>query len=175
MKKALLIIDVQQALMEESPFKGEEVISNIKTLAELCRKKNIEVIYVQHNDDEDLSKGSTGWQICTAIEPRPSEKIFHKRYNSAFKNTGLKEYLDQKGIQQLLLTGMQTEYCVDTSLKVAFEYGFNIIIPELTNTTISNEYFTGERIYEYYNFKIFDKRFGVVQKLDDIIKDLKIG
>ena len=53
MKKALLIIDFQNSLVEEKPFRIETITKNIKTLLEACREKNIEVIYVQH-EEEDL-------------------------------------------------------------------------------------------------------------------------
>lgn len=49
--------------------------------------------------------------------------------------------------------GIQTEYCIDSTCKIAFEYGFKVIIPEMTNTTFDNEYMSAEFSYKYYNFK----------------------
>ena len=44
---------------------------------------------------------------------KSDEKVFQKQYNSIFKETGLKDYLDKEDIGRLVLCGMQTEYCVD--------------------------------------------------------------
>ncbi|PRR82518.1 hypothetical protein CLVI_16530 [Clostridium vincentii] len=67
---------------------------------------------------------------------------------------------------------MQTEYCFDTTCKIAFEYGYKVIIPEKTNTTFNNGNILAKDLYEYYNFKIFNGRFGVVEGIDNTIERL---
>lgn len=98
------------------------------------------------------------------------ERIFDKQYNSAFLHTGLKEYLDSKNTKNIILVGLQTEYCIDTTCKVAFEYGYNIMIPEETNTTFDNDYLTGKGLYELYNYKIWNNRFAKVMSIEEIEK-----
>ena len=170
-KVALLVVDVQNALVLAKPFAIEEVISNIKRLIKTCREKNIEVIYVQHNDKigDELEPNSEGWKIYKEVSPNADEKIINKTYNSAFKETNLKEYLDNKGINQLVITGMQTDFCIDTTCKVAFEYGYNLIIPEKTNTTFKNGNISAEDLYEFYNFNIFSGRFATVESMEKTI------
>lgn len=70
------------------------------------------------------------------------------------------------------MTGLQTEYCIDTTCKAAFEHGYKIIIPEETNTTFDNEYLDGEELYKFYNYKIWNNRFAKVVSLDEAIKVL---
>ena len=53
------------------------------------------------------------------------ERIFEKCYNSAFKDTGLEEYLKEKKITDIILGGLQTEYCIDATCKSAFERGLS--------------------------------------------------
>ena len=77
------------------------------------------------------------------------------------KETGLKEYLDQQGIEQLVLCGMQTEYCVDTSVKVGFEYGYKLVIPEGAVTTFDGEDIPAETLNEFYE-NIWAERFADV-------------
>lgn len=172
--KALLVVDVQTALVLEKPFAVEEVISNIKSLLKICRENDVEIIYVRHNGevDTELEPNTDGWSIYNEIKPIGNEKIINKNFNSAFRGTELKEYLDKKGIQELILTGMQTEYCIDATCKVAFEYGFKVIIPEMTNMTFNNEYMSAEFLYKYYNFNIFDRRFATVESIEDTIERL---
>jgi nicotinamidase-related amidase len=173
-KKALLVIDVQTALVKEHPYHEEVLISSLVKLISNCRNKDIEVIYVQHNGDseDELAPGSDGWQIYDKIKPMDSEKVFNKNYNSAFKNTGLKNYLEQKGITELIVTGMQTEYCIDTSCKVAFEYGFHLIIPEDAVSTFDRATMSGNELCQFYLYEIWNNRFGLVKSSDDVIKSL---
>ena len=131
MKTAFIIIDVQNILVETG-FETEKIIEKIAYLQDQARKQQIEI-----------------------------EKVFQKRYNSIFKETGLKEYLDQQGIQQLVLCGMQTEYCVDTSVKVGFEYGYKLVIPEGAVTTFDGEDIPAETLNEFYE-NIWAERFADV-------------
>ena len=126
---ALLIIDVQNELVEAGPFNIDKTLSNIQILTDVCRENGIEVIYSQHDEDEieELKIFSYGWEIHSSICPKPGEKVIWKNYNSAFKNTELDEYLKSKDIQTLIIVGMQTEYCIDTTCRIAFEKGYKII------------------------------------------------
>ncbi|WHX50971.1 cysteine hydrolase family protein [Paenibacillus woosongensis] len=172
---ALLVVDVQNALVEAKPFDIEVVISNIERLISTCRENSIEVIYVQHDDPvgEALEPNTEGWQIYSGISPLANEKVINKKFNSAFKGTNLKEYLERKGIEQLIITGMQTEYCIDTTLKAAFEYGFQVMIPERTNTTFDNGDLLASDLYHFYNFNIFQGRFGIVEPIEDTVGRIK--
>lgn len=172
---ALLIIDIQNSLMWAAPFGADEFINNIKRLIKSCRENNIPVIYIQHNGEigGELDPNSKGWEIFKDIAPTPKDIVITKDYNSAFKETNLKKYLNDNGINELIITGMQTEYCIDTNCKVAFEYGFKVIIPEKTNTTFNDESMLAEDIYNFYNFNIFNNRFATVESVEDTIKRIK--
>lgn len=170
----LLVVDVQTALIEEHPYNEQKVIDNIKNLISVARDNEKEVIYVRHDDGkgQELEYGTDGWQIYYEIKPYDNERVFEKQYNSAFLKTGLKDYLDSKQINTIMLVGLQTEYCIDTTCKAAFEHGYKIIVPEEANTTFDNEYLTGEELYKFYNYKIWNNRFAKVLSLDEAIKVL---
>lgn len=171
---ALLIVDVQNALIDDTPFNGDKILINIKKLLDVCRANKIEVIYVQHDGEreENLEPFSMGWDIHKSIYPEQGEKIIRKTYNSSFKNTYLEEYLNSKNIKELILVGMQTEYCVDTTCRVAFEKGYKLIMPENTNTTFDNGDLSAKDVYEYHNFRIFKNRFARVENLNKIIMEI---
>lgn len=159
MKTAFIIIDVQNILVETG-FETEKLLEKIAYLQDQARSKNIEIIYVQHIENPE-AQTSKDWQLSAFLNRKPDEKIFQKKYNSIFKETGLKEYLDQQGIEQLVLCGMQTEYCVDTSVKVAFEYGYQLVIPEGAVTTFDGEDIPAETLNEFYE-NIWEGRFADV-------------
>lgn len=133
-KTALVVIDVQEFLIGLNPYQTQDYLNQLEAFVQQTRDAEIEVIYVRHNDD-NMKNGTIEWQIHHQIAPQNGEKIIDKTFASSFKDTELKDYLDQQGIEQLVITGMQTEYCVDTTLRVAFEFGYTLIVPEgLTNT-----------------------------------------
>ena len=70
---ALIIVDMQTALVEAEPYNRVTVIENIKVLLDSCRKKGIPVIYVQHDGGmgDELEQGSVGWTIYKDIAPLP--------------------------------------------------------------------------------------------------------
>ena len=159
MKTALIIIDVQNILVETG-FQSDKMMDKISFLQHEARSKGVEIIYIQHIETEEALT-SEDWKLSPLLKRQSDEKVFQKRYNSMFKETGLKEYLDQQGIQQLVLCGMQTEYCVDTSVKVGFEYGYKLIIPEGAVTTFDGEDIPAETLNEFYE-NIWEERFADV-------------
>lgn len=167
----LLVVDVQTAIMKEHPYNEAKVIENIQALINHSRNNGIEVIYVRHDDGPgtELEYNTDGWQIYDKLAPKESDRIFEKKYNSAFRKTGLKEYLDSKGIREIILTGLQTEYCIDATVKSAFEQEYEVIIPAETNTTFDNHYLSGKQLYEFFNYTLWNNRFAKVMALEDIL------
>lgn len=56
-----------------------------------------------------------------------------------------------------MIIGLQTNYCIDATVKSAFERGYTVIIPEGANTTFDNDYMTGETTVRYYNEDIWEE------------------
>lgn len=170
----LLVVDVQNALVQGHPYHEKTFLGNLERLIPFCRNHSIEIIYVRHDGGagDELEFNSEGWQIDKRIAPRENEKIFEKHYNSAFKSTDLKEYLSRQGIQNIILVGMQTEYCIDATCKAAFEYGYQLMIPEGCTTTFDNGGFTAEALNNFYMYHIWKNRFAKVESLDELEKNL---
>lgn len=163
--------------MAYGPYRGDIVLENIATLIAACRAAGVEVIHVQHDGQpgDDNPPGSKGWEIHAAVRPGPEEKVVRKRFNSAFRETDLRAHLDERGIDTLILVGIQTEYCVDTTCRVAFEYGFTVVMPEMTNTTYDNGEITASQIYDYHNRRIFDGRFATVLSMAEALAAIGSG
>lgn len=173
-KIILLVVDVQTALIKKHPYNEQKVIGNIKELISVARDNEKEVVYIRHDvkRDEEVEQGTDEWQIYADVAPNSNEIIFEKQYNSAFHKTGLRQYLESKEIDTIILVGLQTEYCIDATCKSAFDYGYKVIIPVETNSTFDNEYLTGDKLYEFYNYNIWNKRFANVIPIEDVIKIL---
>lgn len=161
---ALLVVDVQTALLDGHPYRERETLKNWQDLLAVCRKKGVEVLFVRHDGgaDDELERGAPGWEIAGVVAPTPGERVFDKRFNSAFRQTGLRAYLEEREISELILVGMQTEYCIDATCKAAFEYGYKLTIPEDAVTTFDNGDFSAEDLCAFYARRIWNNRFATV-------------
>jgi nicotinamidase-related amidase len=70
--------------------------------------------------------------------------------------------MKRQGDKRLMIIGLQTNYCIDATVKSAFERGFTVIIPEGTNSTFDNDYMTGETTYRYYNEDVWEELADVI-------------
>ena len=168
----LMIIDAQKLITNDKLYNFNKFISNVKELISKARENSIEVIYIRHDDGEgnELTKGTDGFEIYEEFETLKNEKVFDKNVNSAFNGTGLLEYLKNKNEKEIIIAGLQTDYCVDATIKCGFEHGFNIIVPEHSNTTFSNEFMSGEESYKYYNQFMWNGRYAECISFEETIK-----
>ena len=170
MAQALIVIDIQEGLVKENPFDTKNFIINTKAIIQHFRDQNIEVIFIRHSEDEGLlAMGSDNWQVYHELKPQENEKIFNKYYNSIFKDTKLKEYLNRKNITDLTFVGMQVEFCIDTSVKVGFEYGYKITIVEDAISTFDNIHLSVDQILSFYKEKIWRNRFAQLRTTKEIL------
>lgn len=171
---ALLIVDVQTNLILAQPYQKDELICKIQQLLKVCRSHSTDIIYVRHDDGKgsELEKGTLGWQIYSEIAPAADEQIIDKNYNSAFKNTSLQVYLQSRAITDLIIVGLQTEYCIDATIKVAFELGYSIHIPRQMTSTFDNDYLSAHDLINYFETKIWDKRYATVCSFKEALEYL---
>ena len=155
----LLVVDMQKGIVDEELYDYENFMNRTVTLIDAARKNNVEVIFVQHDAGEDsgLSVGDEDFEIIDEIRPKESEKVFVKKINSCFGNKDFREYTEKQEDKRLMIIGLQTNYCIDATVKSAFERGFEVIIPEGTNTTFDNDYMTGETTVRYYNDDVWEE------------------
>lgn len=155
----LLVVDTQRLITNQGLYEFELFKENVKRLISSAREGGREVIYVRH-EDEEMARGTEGFEIYNEFAPVKEERIFDKRANSAFKDTGLSEYLREKGETEIMVVGLQTDYCIDATVKCGFEHGFKIIVPEYANSTFDNEFMTAEKTYRYYNDFMWNGRYA---------------
>lgn len=158
----LLVVDTQNAIVNNKLSHFELLEFRIKKLIDKARQNNIEVIFIRHDDGvgNELTKGNEGFEIYEGFKPAENECIFDKNVNSSFKGTGLLEYLQKKNENTIIIVGLQTDYCIDATIKAGFEHGFKIIVPAYTNSTFDNQYMTAEQTYSYYNNFMWKRRYA---------------
>ncbi|GAB6421750.1 cysteine hydrolase family protein [Bacillus luti] len=171
MKKALIVIDVQAGMYTAGMpvHNGEKFLETLQALIEECRSNDIPVIYVQHNGPKDhpLEKGTDGWKIHAAIASQDGDSIVEKTTPDSFHKTNLNEVLREKGIEHVIISGMQTQYCVDTTTRRAFSEGYKVTLVSDGHSTFDTEVLRAEDIVKHHNL-VFGAFADVVA-----LKDLK--
>ena len=131
--KALLVIDVQKDVVANA-LKTHKVVANINSLISSARNSSVPVIWVQHSDDY-LEKGSTGWEIVDELIPLLNEVRIYKTHSSSFVETDLQAQLDSLGTKTLIITGAQTNYCVNATSNAGVELGYQVTLVSDAHTT----------------------------------------
>ena len=171
----LLVVDTQKGITDERLFGFEEFKSNVKNLIAEARYYGVEVIFVRHDDGQGsgFSVGDDAFEIYEGFAPVAGERIFDKKVNSCFHDsTGLSTYLEMKGIQRIMIVGLQTDYCIDATIKSGFEHGFEMIVPEMCNSTFKNEYMNAEDTYSFYK-SMWNGRYATCISVDDALEMIK--
>lgn len=168
----LLVIDIQKGITDKRLFNFESFINATTRLIAAARDNQVEVIYFQHDDGPGtgFSIGDEDFEIAEQVNPKDGEKIFVKKINSCFGNKEFADYI--KNETDLMIIGLQTNFCIDATVKSAFEKGYNVIIPQEANSTFDNDYMTGEMTYKYYNEMMWPKRFATCVTVEEAIKKL---
>lgn len=169
---ALVIIDVQVELFQNfvNPlYKADGLIKNIKSLIEKARVSKTPVIYVQHteSDEESMGKGKPGWQIHQEVRPLKEDTVVLKYTPDSFHNTNLHEILSSKNIDKIVIAGLQTEYCIDTTCRRAYILGYNTILVKDAHSTYDNGTLTASQIIEHHN-RVIGSWFAKVIPSDEI-------
>ncbi len=127
---ALLIIDVQEAFDEPrwGRRNNPDAEANVARLLGAWREAGRPVVHVRHLN---LTPGSSfhpdapGSRIKAIVRPVEGELVIEKRVNSAFIGTDLEERLRRGGVTAVVITGLTTNHCVETTARMAGNLGFD--------------------------------------------------
>ncbi|MFI8388702.1 cysteine hydrolase family protein [Streptomyces sp. NPDC085540] len=134
---ALLVIDVQKGFDEESfwgPRNNPEAEDNIAALMDDWQAAGRPVVLVQHASVQPgsvLAADHPGHAFKDLVEKRSEGAlVVTKAVNSAFYGTpDLADWLKARGIGQLVLVGIQTNMCVETTARMAGNLGYDVLVP----------------------------------------------
>ena len=148
---ALLVIDVQVGLIEGSDpvYQSDRILERIAGLIGAARAAGRPVIYVQDKDVGGV--GTPEWQIHPAVTPAAGELVVRKAWSDSFRETELGDELGRRGITQLVIAGMKTNFCVDMTSRRAIALGYDVTLAADAHTTTDNDVLTAEQTIAYHN------------------------
>jgi nicotinamidase-related amidase len=154
MTTALLIIDVQAAICsgEYEAFESRQVIDRINHVSQLARQARVPVIVIQHEEAEGpMVYQAQGWQLDPDLQVQADDIYIRKTTPDSFHNTGLLAALQDRGIKDLVICGLQTEFCVDATTRRALALGFPVTLVADAHSTLDNAVLSAAQIIAHHN------------------------
>ena len=175
-KSALLVIDMQNGLFngQSKPHNAQLVLSNILSLIEYYRLNERPIIFIRHVGEKGtpLDPNGLNTQLITELVLNPHKDIvIEKMYPSSFKNTVLKEVLEKLGVDEIIITGMKTEYCIDTTIRAASEYGYKVILISDAHTTTDSVALNAGQIIDHHN-QVLSNTFAQLKTTEEFISEI---
>jgi nicotinamidase-related amidase len=152
--RALLIIDMQVGLFAGDPprWDADGTIARINQLAGAIRQ-NGRIVLVQHTEAADgLAHGSDEWALLPALDRASKDLVIEKAACDSFLETSLEDILRGCGIDELIITGCATDFCVDTTIRTAGALQFSVIVPSDAHTTRDRPHLDARSIIAHHNY-----------------------
>lgn len=135
MKTALLVVDVQKDYFRNGNMElvgSLEASENIRSALDSFRKNGMPILHVQHvalmEGATFFRQGTKGVEIHENASPMEGEPIIVKNYPNSFRKTELQHICMEKGITGLIIVGMMTHMCIDTTVRAAFDLGYECTV-----------------------------------------------
>ena len=154
MTTALLIIDVQQILCsgEYEAFEFKRVIDRINLVARKVREAGATVVVIQHESvGGPMDYGSEGWKLAPGLDALPTDTYVRKTATDSFHNTDLQAVLQARGVKNLVICGLQSEFCVDTTTRRALALGYPVTLISDGHSTMDNAVLSAAQISAHHN------------------------
>ena len=168
---ALVVIDVQVAMFDpDDPVHGgEELLATLGRLLASAREAGSAVVFIQQDGrvGSALAPGAPGHAIHGALSPWAGESVVRKTMPDAFFATELDAVLHRRGVRRLVLCGIQTDLCVDTTCRRACSLGYDVTLVRDGHSTWPRLGLSAEKIVAHHN-DILGDWFATAQDAADI-------
>ena len=153
--QVLLIVDAQVNQFEPpmAVHDGPQILKRLESLVKRARAAHVPIAFIQ-NDGGEIDPdfpGTPGWALHPELLPVGSEKVYRKTTTDSFHETGLLEDLRAAGATDLVIAGMQSNYCIDATTRRAVQEGFNVTLVSDAHSTFSFTEVPAEAIIEAQN------------------------
>jgi nicotinamidase-related amidase len=180
-RTALLIVDMQQYSGQ-----AERVVANNVRLLEYWRARGLPVVFLRVGSllpdarDQHAKRriswgraegavepfrcplGTPGYEVRSELAPLPTELVLDKNGTGAFSTSAIDLYLRNLGVQNLVVTGVSTNHCVDTTARDAADRGYNVVLVE---DACADSAASGQRA----TMSAIARHFGVVRSTDEVL------
>lgn len=135
---ALVVIDVQESFRHRPYWDAAEVpvfLANLQRLIDGAVQRGIPVLQVFHVEEQGVFSLASGHVVALSGLSIDPTTVFHKRCHSAIVGSGLDVWLTRAGVRRLIVSGIRTEQCCETTTRHASDLGYQVdFVTEATLT-----------------------------------------
>jgi len=177
-RAALLVIEMQNVFRKDLNIISDKQLENIKTIIQASEEVGVNIIYVRHNDSAEISKsmidwwdgdkieyGSEGWKIIDGFDTA-GKIVIDKNQYSAFFQTELNKVLQANKIEDVIIVGVMTNCCCETTAREAFMYGYRVFFINDATSTVNEDLHLSA-------LKNLSFGFACIKDTREIVADLK--
>ncbi|MET7426978.1 isochorismatase family protein [Dactylosporangium sp. NPDC005555] len=139
MRSALLVIDIQESFRQRPSWaavSNPDIVATVNPLIDFARARGDLIVWILHHEADNVFDPRNGHvRPLEGLSPLPDEPVITKTSANSFTTTGLQQLLTTEGIRHLIVTGIQTELCCETTTRVAGDLGYDVtFVTEATAT-----------------------------------------
>jgi nicotinamidase-related amidase len=175
MNRALIVIDVQESFRARPTWEqvaNPKIAEPVNRLVRLARAGGDLVVWVLHTEPGsqgvfDPAQGHV--RLLEELEqPKLGEPVLHKTSHNAFTTTNLQQLLTEAGVRELVVCGIRTEQCVETTTRVGSDLGYRVVFVTDATTTNPHRGLSAEEIIERTEAVLCDRfaRIATVAELE---------
>ena len=181
-RSALLVLDMQRYFLEGDSHafipSAPAIVPKIKRLADAFSKSNLPIISTRHINSEDDAKMMSRWwkEVITEDNPKseivselviPNAQVIKKTQYDAFYQTKLEDTLRGMGIEKIVVTGVMTHLCCETTARSAFIRGFGVFIPVDGTATYNEEFHFSSYLNLSHGFAVPVLTDEILERMED--------
>ncbi|MDF9813103.1 cysteine hydrolase family protein [Streptomyces sp. SPB162] len=142
MNRALIVIDVQQSFLQRPLWAASSnpgIVGQVNRLVAHARDEGDLVVWVLHSEPgtgDAFDPESGHVRLMEGLEPLDGEPVLTKTAHNAFTTTNLQQLLTSRGVTEVVISGIRTEQCVETTTRLASDLGYGVtFVTDATATT----------------------------------------
>jgi nicotinamidase-related amidase len=179
---ALLIIDVQLSFLHRSFWSETDVPAFKQALTALidgCQRQNVALVDILHNNgDEGVFGLKSGLVKRMPFLTHTPQATFIKHVHNALTESGLHEWLHSRGIEHLIIAGIRTEQCCETTARVASDLGYRVTF--VTDATLTFAMTHAGRTLSAADLKhhtetVLTDRFAAIRSVEQCLAEITPG
>lgn len=152
--QALLVLDIMNAIFElPVPLHDPDgFVDRVCGLLDRARAQRVPVVHFRQLGPEGslFAPGGRGREFHPRVAPASDELVIDKREPDMFVGTSLSELLAERDVEEVVICGVATEACVDTTVRSAWAKGFRVVLAAGAHTTTANAVLSAEQIVKHH-------------------------
>ncbi|MBO3656055.1 cysteine hydrolase family protein [Acinetobacter bereziniae] len=155
-KQALIVVDMQNGLFHapQPPFEAHRLLQNINQLIAYAHLKHIPVFAIRHvgGADTAMAPHSPMTQLIAELNiDHDVDQVLEKTRPNCFFQTDLEQRLKSLNIQELIVCGLKTEFCIDSTCRAAKDLGFKVQLISDAHSTVDSAVLNAQLIIQHHH------------------------